>query len=148
MVSADTSAPEPYLKPDPELRSLLGAAKTIAVVGLSTRPTRPSNQVAAYLQRHGYRIVPVNPHVEEVLGERAYPSLLDIPSDIHVDVVDVFRRAAFTPEVAQQAVAIGAKLLWLQADIVSDEARRIAEESGLEVVMGVCLRMELRRLGV
>jgi predicted CoA-binding protein len=148
MASADTAAPEPYLKPDPELRSLLGAAKTIAVVGLSTRPTRPSNQVAAYLQRHGYRIVPVNPYVDEVLGERAYPSLLGIPDDIRVDVVDVFRRAEFTPEVAGQAVAIGAKLLWLQADIVSDEARRIAEAGGLEVVMGVCLRMELRRLGV
>lgn len=111
---------------DPELRALLGSARTIAVVGLSTRPDRPSNEVASYLQEQGYRIVPVNPYVDEVLSERAYASLLEIPNDIRVDVVDVFRRAEFTPEVASQAVAIGARLLWLQADIVNEEAAAIA----------------------
>ena len=147
MASPDP-APEPYVPPDSELKALLGEARTIAVVGLSPRASRPSNQVAAYLQQHGYLIVPVNPYVDEVLGERAYPSLLDIPDDVGIDVVDVFRRPEYTPEVAAQAVRIGARALWLQADIVNDEARRIAEEGGLEVVMGVCLRVEHRRLGV
>ena len=86
--------------------------------------------MAAYLQRRGYRIVPVNPRETEVLGERAYPSLRDIPDDIDIDVVDVFRRAEETPEVARDAVAIGAKVLWLQDGIVSDEAYRIATEGG------------------
>jgi len=147
-VASPDPSPEPYVPPDGELRALLGEARTIAVVGLSPRPSRPSNQVAAYLQQHGYRIVPVNPYVEEVLGERAYASLPDIPEDVRIDVVDVFRRPEYTPEVARQAVRIGARALWLQADIVNDEARRIAEEGGLEVVMGVCLRVEHRRLGV
>ena len=125
---------------DRELRLLLGEARTIAVVGLSSKPGRPSLDVAAYLQRRGYRIVPVNPRETEVLGERAYPSLRDIPDDIDIDVVDVFRRAEEAPEVARDAVAIGAKVLWLQDGIVSDEAYRIATEGGLEVIMGVCIR--------
>jgi predicted CoA-binding protein len=87
-----------------ELRSLLGEAHVIAVVGISSKPSRPSHGVAAYLQDHGYRIVPVNPNETKVLGERAYASLLDIPKDVHVDVVDVFRRPEHTPEVARQAV--------------------------------------------
>jgi uncharacterized protein len=130
---------------DRELQVLLGDASTIAVVGLSSDPRRPSHEVAAYLQEHGYRIVPVNPRETEVLGERAYPSLLDIPGGVRVDVVDVFRREE-TPEVARQAVQIGAKVLWLQAGIVSDEAYRIASEGGLEVIMGVCIRTTRRRL--
>jgi predicted CoA-binding protein len=139
---------EPFVPPDPELRSLLREAKTIAVVGLSSKLGRPSNDVAVYLQAHGYRIVPINPYEREVLGERAYPSLLDLPNDVRVDVVDVFRRAEYTAEVAEDAVRIGARALWLQADIVNEEARRIAEEGGLEVVMGVCLKVQHRRLGV
>jgi predicted CoA-binding protein len=123
-----------------ELRVLLGEAKTVAVVGLSTRPDRPSFTVASYLQGHGYRIVPVNPNETEVLGERAYASLLDIPRDVPIDVVDVFRRAEFTPEIARQAVAIGAKVLWLQEDIVSEEAARIAMAGKLDVIMGICIR--------
>ncbi|MBI4259964.1 MAG: CoA-binding protein [Actinobacteria bacterium] len=130
---------------DRELRALLGDARTIAVVGLSSKPWRESNSVARYLQARGYRIVPVNPKETEVLGERAYPSLLDVPDP--VDVVDVFRRAEHAPEVARQAVRIGARALWLQLGIVSEEARRIAEEGGLEVVMGVCIRSEHARLG-
>ena len=131
---------------DRELRALLGDARVIAVVGLSSKPNRPSRGVAAYLQEHGYRIVPVNPNEGEVLGERAYPSLRDIPADVRVDVVDVFRRAEETPAVARDAVAIGAKVLWLQEGIVSDEAYRIASEAGLEVIMGVCIRVVKRRL--
>jgi uncharacterized protein len=131
---------------DRELRIMLGDAHTIAVVGLSSKPDRPSLGVAAYLQDHGYRIVPVNPRESEVLGERAYPSLTDIPDEIEVDVVDVFRRAEETPEVARQAVEIGAKVLWLQEGIVSDEAYRIASDAGLDVIMGVCIRSTRRRV--
>ena len=129
-----------------ELRSLLGEAHVVAVVGISSTPSRPSHEVAAYLQEHGYRIVPVNPNEEEVLGERAYASLLDVPHDLHVDVVDVFRRAEHTPEVARQAVAIGARVLWLQEGIVNEEAARVADEGGLEVIMGVCIRHVRERL--
>jgi hypothetical protein len=131
---------------DRELRILLGEARTIAVVGLSSRPGRPSLDVAAYLQQRGYRIVPVNPRETEVLGERAYPSLRDIPEDLAVDVVDVFRRAEDTPPIARDAVAIGAKVLWLQDGIVNEEAYRIATEAGLEVIMGVCIRRTDQRL--
>lgn len=144
MADSDVSgavAPE-----DRELRALLGAAQTIAVVGLSSNPDRPSNSVAAYLQEHGYRIVPVNPRETEVLGERAYPSLSDIPGDVHIDVVDVFRRAEDTPDVARDAVAMGARVLWLQDGIVNEEAYRIASDAGLEVIMGVCIRTTINRL--
>ena len=123
-----------------ELRVLLGDAHTVAVVGLSSRPDRPSFGVARYLQEHGYRIVPVNPNETEVLGERAYPSLLDIPREVHVDVVDVFRRAEHTPEIARQAVAIGANVLWLQEGIVNEEAASIAMAGKLDVIMGICMR--------
>jgi uncharacterized protein len=129
-----------------ELRSLLGEAKVVAVVGISSKPWRPSHEVASYLQQHGYRIVPVNPNEQEVLGEQVYASLLDIPKEIHVDVVDVFRRAEHTPEVARDAVAIGARVLWLQEGIVSDEAARIAAGGGLEVIMGVCIMKVRERL--
>jgi predicted CoA-binding protein len=131
---------------DEELRLLLGAARTVAVVGLSSKPNRPSHDVAAYLQRHGYRIVPVNPNEREVLGERAYPSLPDLPEDLAIDVVNVFRRSEETPAVARDAVAIGAKVLWLQEGIANEEAYRIASEAGLEVIMGVCIRATRDRL--
>ncbi|MGH2595235.1 MAG: CoA-binding protein [Actinomycetota bacterium] len=132
---------------DRELRALLGEAHTIAVVGLSSNPDRPSNSVARYLQDHGYRIVPVNPRETEILGERAYPSLGDIPGDIRIDVVDVFRRAEHTPDVAREAVAIGARVLWLQQGITNDEAYQIASAGGLDVIMGVCIRTTIERLG-
>lgn len=138
--------PAPYGPSDAELRSVLGDARTVAVVGLSSNPLRDSFEIAEYLQEKGYRIVPVNPNETEVLGEKAYPSLLDVPKDISVDVVDVFRKAADTPPVAEQAVAVGAKVLWLQDGIVNDEARRIAEDAGLTVIMGVCIRRTSRRL--
>ncbi len=129
-----------------ELRQLLGDARTIAVVGLSSKPNRPSYSVAAYLQEHGYRIVPITPKETDVLGEPSYPTLLDVPQELRIDVVDVFRRAEDTPEIARHAVAIGAKVLWLQEGIVSDEAYRIASEAGLDVIMGVCIRAVRRRL--
>jgi uncharacterized protein len=135
---------EPGMPSDQELRSILGEAKTIAVVGLSSKPHRDSHQVSEWLQEKGYRIIPVNPNETDVLGEKAYPSLLDVPEKI--DVVDVFRRAEYTPEVAEQAVKIGAKVLWLQDGIVNEEAWNIAQSGGIDVVMGVCIRRTKRRL--
>jgi predicted CoA-binding protein len=135
---------EPYRPDDPTLRAILGEAHTVAVVGLSSNPGRYSFEVAEYLQGHGYRIIPINPNETEVLGEKAHPSLLDVSEPI--DAVNVFRRAEETPEIARQAVAVGARVLWLQNDVVNDEARRIAEEAGLDVVMGVCIMTTHRRL--
>ena len=140
------SEPERYAPPDAELRSILGDARTVAVVGLSSKPDRPSHEVAAFLQERGYRIVPVNPNETEVLGERAYPSLLDVPAETPIDLVDVFRRAEETPPIAGQAVRRGAKVLWLQEGIVNEEARRVAEEAGLTVIMGVCIKTTIGRL--
>lgn len=131
---------------DDVLRRALAGTRTIAVVGLSSKPDRPSHDVAAYLQRAGYRIVPVNPRETEVLGEPAYATLRDIPAEVPIDIVDVFRRAEETPEVARDAVAIGARTLWLQLGIANDEARAIAEEGGLTVIMDRCLKVDHRRL--
>jgi uncharacterized protein len=138
--------PEPYLPAEDDLRSILGEARTIAVVGLSSKPDRPSHEVATFLQKQGHRIVPVNPNETEVLGERAYPSLLDVPAEIAIEIVDVFRRAEETPPIAEQALRRGAKVLWLQQGVVNEEARRIAEEAGLTVIMGVCIKTTAERL--
>ncbi len=116
---------------------LLRSHKTLAVVGLSSDPSRPSYRVSAYMQREGYKIIPVNPTETEVLGERCYPSLAEVPGP--VEFVDVFRRAESCPEVARDAVAKGAKVLWLQQGIVSPEARRIAEDAGLDYVEDRCV---------
>jgi len=137
---------EPYVPGDAKLQSILDEARTIAVVGLSSKPERDSYGVARYLQRRGYRIVPVNPNETEVLGVKAYPSLIDVPEDVAIDIVDVFRRAEATPPIAEQAVRAGARVLWLQEGIVNEEARRIAEDGGLTVVMGVCIRTTREQL--
>ncbi|WP_022670931.1 CoA-binding protein [Hippea alviniae] len=112
--------------------------KNIAVVGLSPKPSRASYDVAKYLKDNGYTIIPVRPATKEILGEKCYKTLLDV--DRPVDVVDVFRRSEYAPELAKQAVEIGAKVLWLQEGIVSEEAKRIAEESGLIVIMDYCMK--------
>ncbi|HEX9123812.1 MAG TPA: CoA-binding protein [Actinomycetota bacterium] len=137
---------EPYLPSDAELRSILGDARTIAVVGLSSKPDRESHRVAKYLQRKGYRIIPVNPNETEVLGEPAYASLVDVPADVSIDVVDVFRKATDTAPVAEESVRRGARVLWLQDGIVNDDARRIAEAGGMTVIMGACIRRTSKRL--
>jgi uncharacterized protein len=111
--------------------------KTLAVVGLSSDPSRPSYRVSRYMQEHGYRIIPVNPSEQEVLGERAYPTLRDIPEQ--VEFVDVFRRPEFCAEIAREAAEVGAKVLWLQAGIISDEARAIAERAGIAYVEDDCV---------
>jgi predicted CoA-binding protein len=131
---------------DDELRRLLLRARTIAVVGASSKPDRPSHGVFARLLRAGYRVIPVNPFEEVVHGERAYPSLASVPEPI--DLVDVFRRAEETPAIADEAVAIGAKVLWLQLGIMNEEARARAAAGGLTVVMDECLAVVVARLGV
>jgi len=123
---------------------ILSTAKTIAVVGLSPNPHRPSHGVARYLQRAGYRIIPVNPVADEVLGERARASLLEIAEP--VDVVDVFRRAEFVSDITDQAIAIKARALWLQDGVVDQQSAQRALDAGLDVVMDDCMmRRHARR---
>jgi predicted CoA-binding protein len=125
------------------IRAILREAKTIAVVGLSPDPNRPSHGVARYLQAQGYRIVPVNPREQKLLGETSYSTLSDIP--FPVDVVDVFRRSEFVPAIAEEAVKIGAKALWLQFDVISPAGEATAERGGLRVVVDRCLKIEHAR---
>jgi predicted CoA-binding protein len=120
-----------------ELRQILASARTIAVVGLSDKPDRPSYDVAAYLQQEGYRIFPVNPNIARVLGEKAYASLRDLPEA--VDVVDIFRRPEHVPAVVEDAIATGAKVVWMQQGIVHEEAAARAEAAWLTVVMDTCM---------
>lgn len=122
---------------DQELRQILSNASTIAVVGASSKPDRSSYGIMRRLQQVGYRVVPVNPNETEVLGERAYRSLKDVP--IKIDIVDVFRRPEFTPTIADDAVAVGAKVLWLQSGIENEDAAARAKAGGLTVVMDACL---------
>jgi predicted CoA-binding protein len=131
---------------DGELRTLLLAARTIAVVGASSKSDRPSYGVFARLQRAGYRVIPVNPFETEVHGERAVPTLSDVP--VPIDIVDVFRRSEETPAVAEDAVRVGAKVLWLQLGIVNERAEAIADAGGLSVVMDSCLAVVVARLGI
>ena len=126
------------------LRRILKENNTIAVVGLSANWYRPSYFAAKYLQEYGYRIIPVNPAYEEVLGEKCYPTLSDIEEP--VDVVDVFRRAKDVPPIAEEAVKIGAKVLWLQLGIIHQEAAEKARGAGLDVVMNRCMKIEHARL--
>jgi predicted CoA-binding protein len=122
--------------PDPE--TIVKEARTVAVVGLSNNPEKASNEVGAYLKEQGYRVLAVNPNEEEVLGERAYDSVEQIPEQ--VDIVDVFLPSEKTPEIAEDAVRAGAGTLWLQEGIENSEARRIAEEGGLSYVENRCMR--------
>ncbi|MBF0610135.1 MAG: CoA-binding protein [Magnetococcales bacterium] len=131
---------------DQELIQLLQECKTIAVVGLSPKEDRPAYRVTAYMQSKGYRIIPVNPAFPEILGEKAYPSLEEIPADLKVDLVDVFRRGEDTPPIAQSAVAIKAKAIWLQSGITNEESMAIARQAGLQAIQDKCLMVEHRRL--
>ena len=127
-----------------ELRRILKTNHTIAVVGLSADWYRPSYFAAKYMQEHGFKIIPVNPKYDEILGEKCYPNLKAIPEP--VDIVDVFRKPDDCVPIAQDAVAIGAKVLWLQLGVVNEEAARVAESGGLEVVMDRCVKIEYARL--
>lgn len=124
-----------------EIKEILEHAGNIAVVGLSDKPDRTSYMVAQAMQSNGYRIIPVNPAVSgQILGEQVYASLADVPEPI--DIVNVFRRSEYTPEVAREAVAARAKVLWLQQGIISEEAAQIAEQGGLKVIMDRCIKVE------
>ncbi|WP_236021932.1 CoA-binding protein [Geomesophilobacter sediminis] len=127
-----------------DIKEILNTYRTVAVVGLSPDPGKPSHEVAAYLQRAGFRIIPVNPACAEILGERCYPELSEIPGE--VEIVDVFRRSEFVPEIMEQAIAKGAKVFWMQEGIVNEPARRRGEEAGLDVVMDRCILKEHNRL--
>lgn len=135
MGSPLTSAPQT----DP-IGELLKRSKTIAVVGLSCNPLRPSHGVSAYMQCHGYRIIPVNPRIEECLGEKAYRSLLDVPDPI--DIVDIFRRPEFVEEVVDQAIQRKIPVVWMQEDVIQENAAAKARQAGIFVVMDRCILKE------
>jgi predicted CoA-binding protein len=125
------------------ITELLKQARTIAVVGLSSSPLRPSYGVAAYLQTQGYRIIPVNPEIKGALGEKAYASLREVPEKI--DIVDVFRRSEFVPQVVEEAIAINAPAIWMQEGVVHEQAAEKARRAGIFVVMDRCILKEHRR---
>ena len=129
---------------DEQLRAILTNYRNVAVVGLSPNPDRPGNEVARYLLANGYNVIPVNPGVDEVLGLRSYPTLEDVPEPI--EIVDVFRRSEYVPDIARSAAGIGAKVLWTQLDVISAEGAEIAASAGLQVVMDRCALIEHRRL--
>jgi predicted CoA-binding protein len=134
------------INPEAQIQGILERSKTIAVVGLSPDEARDSHQVAAYMQRHGYRVIPVNPNVKTVLGERAYASLREVPEPI--DLIDVFRRPEFVPAIVEDTIAVQAPVLWLQLGVVHEAAARRAQQAGIAVVMDRCLMVEHRRLFV
>ena len=118
------------------IERVLDECRTIAVVGLSSNPSRPSNSVSSYMRRHGYTVIPVNPNETEVFGERAYPSLAEVP--VNIDLVDIFRRSEKAGAAVDQAIAINAKAVWLQEGVIDQEAAQRASEAGLLVVMDRC----------
>jgi predicted CoA-binding protein len=129
------------------VRQSLANCKTIAVVGLSPKPHRDSFRVAKYMQDHGFRIVPINPNAHEVLGEKAYASLTEAAQHERIDMVNCFRNSEDIPPIAAEAIAIGAKSLWLQIGVVNDAAAKQATDAGLVVVQNLCLMVEHRQQG-
>ena len=128
-----------------EIDEILASARTIAVVGLSDKPDRESHMVARYLQANGYRVIPVNPAVAEVLGERSYPDLVSIPPEIAIDVVDIFRKPEFIPAIVDAAIARGARVVWMQLGLADNAAAQRARAEGLAVVMDRCMKIEHAR---
>jgi predicted CoA-binding protein len=129
------------LQSDP-LAAVLKRSRTIAVVGLSANPLRPSHGVSAYMQTHGYRIIPVNPKIEESLGEKAYPSLLDVPE--RIDIVNIFRRPELVEEIVDQAIQLKVPTIWMQEGVVHEKAAEKARQAGILVVMDRCILQEHR----
>jgi len=130
---------------DRRIETILSNSRTVAVVGISDKPDRPSHVVAKYLQERGYRVIPVNPFLTEVLGEKAYKSLAEIPGQ--VDLVDVFRKSGDVPPVAEEAVRVGARFFWMQEGVESDRAREILDMAGIPCVMDRCVKKELEKRG-
>jgi len=133
---------------DAEIRDVLTRARTIAVVGLSDKPERDSNEVARYLKSQGYRIIPVNPLVPEVLGERSYPSVSAIPREIRVDIVDIFRRSEEVVPIVKDAIRRGVKVVWMQLGIDNAEAGSLVREAGGTEFENLCIMTQHRRLGI
>jgi predicted CoA-binding protein len=131
---------------DEELKDTLRNLKTVAVIGISPKEDRPSYIVASYLKSEGYRIIPVRPDGEEILGEKVYHHLSEIPKEIGVDVVDIFRRSEEVPPIVEEAIQRGAKVVWMQEGIIHKEAGEKAEKAGLKVVMDRCMKKEHQRL--
>jgi uncharacterized protein len=129
---------------DEQIKRILETARTIATVGFSASPEKPSQRVPVYLMKHGYHVIPVNPTTGEILGHKAYPNLLAVPEK--VDIVEIFRPSADVPPLVEQAIKIGASVVWMQEGIVNHEAAARAEAAGLQVVMDMCMRKEHRRL--
>lgn len=118
----------------------LKKSKIIAIVGLSDKPDRPSYEVASYLQKQGFRIIPINPHIQEIFGEKPYPDLLSVPKEIRIDIVDIFRKSDLVLPHVKEAIERGdVKTIWMQEGIVNDEAASLARKNGLEVIMNFCL---------
>ncbi len=132
--------------PDDAMRQVLGRARTIAVVGLSDKPERDSNEVARYLKAQGYRVVPVNPMVPEVLGERSYPTITAIPKEVEIDLVDIFRRSDQVPPVVDEALARGIPTIWMQLGVEHAEAAAKARSAGATVFENLCIMVQHRRL--
>ena len=131
---------------DEALKKTLSDCKTVAVVGISPKADRPSYIVASYLKSKGYRIIPVRPDEEEILGEKVYHHLIEIPKEIQVDVVDIFRKSEDVPPIVEEAIQRGAKVVWMQEGVVSKEAGTKAEKAGLKVLMDCCMKKEHQRL--
>jgi len=134
------------LRPSDFIYDLLSRARTIAVVGLSESPMRPSHGVSAYMQGAGYKIIPVNPRIAEALGEKAYPSLLEIPVELaaKIDVVDVFRRPEYVDEIVEQVIQLKIPAIWLQEGVINERAAEKARKAGISVVMDLCVLKEHR----
>lgn len=132
------------IETDSELKEIFETCRTIAVVGCSPKPERPGHYIARYLQDLGYRVIPVNPGHTELVNERCYPSLRDIPEQ--VDMVDCFRRSEEIPDIVDDAIAIGAKVIWMQLGVINEEAAQRAKEAGLKVVMNRCPKIDYPRL--
>ena len=131
---------------DQMMREILLSANTVASVGLSSNDEKESYWIVFFLKDMGYRMIPVNPKATEIFGEKAYPSLLDVPDK--VDVVQIFRKPEDVPPIVEEAIKIGAKVVWMQEGIVNEEAARMAREAGLKVVMNACMRATHKRLGI
>jgi len=133
---------------DQEMREILLSTNTVASVGLSSNDEKESYWIVFFLKEQGYRMIPVNPRATEIFGEKAYASLSEIPDEIEIDVVQIFRKPEDVPPIVEEAIKIGAKVVWMQEGIVNEEAAKMAREAGLKVVMNVCMRATHKRLGL
>ena len=131
---------------DEELKKIFKNCKTVAVVGISPKEDRPSYRVASYLQSKGYRIIPVRPDGDTILDEKVYPHLMEIPKEIEIDVVDIFRKSEEVPPIVEEAIRRGAKIVWMQEGVIHQKAGEDAERAGLKVVMDRCIKKEHERL--